>query len=92
MPKTKWVPLAQWSGFAGREPGERFDPEFKEWFLDIWYRESRETFDQALKICHEIGDDMLVWLHENHPELQQKIWEITDKESLLPAPKKEETK
>jgi len=79
----KWIPTKEWTGVKEGYMRLGWDPEFQDWFLDIWYRDYPKLYNQAHKICNKSGSEMMTWLANLHTEIHHKIWETTNKESLV---------
>lgn len=59
----------------------KYNEEFKEIFLDIWFEKSPVSFNQAYDACSEIGNDMITWLSETNKKLFDNIYQQALKET-----------
>ena len=55
----------------------KFDAEFKDIFLDLWFDKSPETYSTAFTACDEVGNDMIIWLGETNKELFNNLYKET---------------
>jgi len=65
------------SGKMSYPEGHTYKGPFKERFLDIWYNKYPVTYIELHRVYGGVGNDMLVALNKEYPELYEIIFNNT---------------